>query len=138
MPGFMQDFLLGGGTFLEQQDDIKHTYMYIHVLRGIWGVRKFLTTHCPEHCFFYSHTLQINRVRSCMNIMLSTDPAERSVVAWGDHAVRKIQSEARRTLQRCVCVCACVCVCVCEILSLMMHVHVNRGRHNINLLQDQY
>ena len=44
-----------------------------------------------------------------MNIMLSTDPAERSVVAWGDHAVRKIQSEARRTLQRCVlCVCACV------------------------------
>ena len=80
-----------------------------------------------------------------MNIMLSTDPAERSVIAWGDHAVRKIQSEARRTLQRCVlCVCVCVCVracvraCVFDTVSLMMHIHVNRERHNISLLQDQH
>lgn len=37
-----------------------------------------------------------------MNVMLSTDPSERSVVAWGDYAIQKIQSEARNTLLRSV------------------------------------
>jgi hypothetical protein len=40
----------------------------------------------------------VNCVRSCMNIMLSTDPSERDVVAWGTDAVRKIQKEARYKL----------------------------------------
>ena len=53
-----------------------------------------------------------------MNVMLSTESSARGVVAWGDTAVRKIQSEARATLLRCV----CVCVCVCFNVQVYMHV----------------
>ena len=33
-----------------------------------------------------------------MNVMLSTDPAERGVVAWGSNAIRRIQKKARANL----------------------------------------
>ena len=57
---------------------------------------------------------QVNCVRSCMNVMLSTDPADRSAVQWGSSGVTKIQREARAVLLRCsVCVCVCVLCCVC-------------------------
>ena len=42
--------------------------------------------------------VQVNCVRSCMNVMLSTDPAERGVVAWGSNAIRRIQKKARANL----------------------------------------